>query len=71
MATTGRAHTVETSVILAAAAKTEKQRAQTVVKLDNVMGVDRKESTADQATNTLVVPATSAKSSKVTALAVV
>ena len=70
IATKGRAPTAKTSVTSTPAAKTAKQRAQAVAELDHLIGGDHKASTTDQATDNVAVPATHAKSSKVTALEV-
>ena len=68
--TKGRALAAKPSVTSDPAAKTAKQRAQAVDELDYLIDGDRKSFTTDQATANVAVPATNAKSSKVTALEV-
>ena len=70
MLTKGIAPAARTFTTSATASKAPKQRAQAVAELDNLVGVDRKASTIDQATDNVALSATSATSSKVTALEV-
>ena len=70
MPTKGRAPADKIPLTSDPAAKTAKQRAQAISKLDHLIGGDRKASTTDHAANKVAIPATNAKSSKVTALEV-
>ncbi|CAI5708658.1 unnamed protein product [Peronospora effusa] len=68
--TKGRAPAATPSVTAAAAARAAKQRAQAVAELDHLIRGDCTAFKSYKATDTVAVPATSAKSSKDTAIAV-
>ncbi|CAI5701101.1 unnamed protein product [Peronospora effusa] len=67
--TKGKAPVASPSVTSAATARAAKQRSQAVAELDHLIRCDCTASKSYQATDTVAVPATPAKSSKVTATA--